>query len=231
MPEQLTLAQILDDTALLSLEHQLKLEEVVGQSAFQVDLTRALLSFPDVGVTCERVQLLGSAAPGPQSWQWGWANQQFAGEGVTALSEQVCRELQASGVVELAAPEVPFEVLGETEPYRAALVAIAATKRMSGRWTHYQCDAGAGTRVAFVIEHPLFVLPPADLARTLRVLTEGVSGGEIRDHRRAVASYARFRELPHVWAADWSQVTMELPAGRLNVAFDEYGRMTRAFTD
>jgi hypothetical protein len=80
-----------------------------------------------------------------------------------------------------------FEVLGETEPYRAALVVIAATKRMSGRWTHYQCDAGAGTRVAFVIEHPLFVLPPADLARTLRVLTEGVSGGEIRDHRPRVA--------------------------------------------
>lgn len=68
MNVQPTLAMLLDDAALFSLEHQLHLTDVAGDHAWSVDLD--VPEFRCTGATprtCS-VHLLGSAAPGLQSW-------------------------------------------------------------------------------------------------------------------------------------------------------------------
>nr|WP_307869134.1 DUF6882 domain-containing protein [Nocardiopsis sp. B62] len=70
-----TFHDLLNDAAILSLEHQLHMETVVGNSNWNVDLAEPRFEFSgESELVCDRLHLLGSAAPGPGSWMWAWAN-------------------------------------------------------------------------------------------------------------------------------------------------------------
>ena len=85
-----TFLELQDDAALLSFEHQLHLAETIGQHAWETDLAAPRFSFTGQHpVTCSRVHLLGSAAPGPKSWLWSWANPFSYREEVLELAQFV----------------------------------------------------------------------------------------------------------------------------------------------
>jgi hypothetical protein len=226
MTAHISLAGLRDDAAFLSLEHQLHLTDVLGEHEWRVNFEVPSFSVTgDHPLTCTAVHLLGSAAPGPRSWLWSWANQSGYAPAATWLAEWLRGFGQEQGIAELTTAELPFAALpgAPDDPGAAAWALVEAAKAASGRWTSYTPDVGGGTRFAFLIEHPDFVLPPPEGLRVMRVLREGLLQG-ITDHRRAVQSYATGRGLEVAWME--GSAALSLPGLSLNIHFDALGRVS-----
>ncbi|WP_271217922.1 DUF6882 domain-containing protein [Streptosporangium carneum] len=229
MPETLTLTNLLDDAAMISIEHQLHLADVVGDHNWNVDLRQQRFTFDkeDHSITCSRFHLLGSAAPGPGSWLWAWANPSGFPDELTALSATLRDFGQRYNIAELASAEVPFDTLpgSPAEPHHAASILIEAAKAVTGQWTSYSGDAGGGTRVAFLVEHPAFRLPPPEPARVMRVIQQALTDMWLTDHRRALHGYAVRRGLGATFNADHTKLALTGPGFEATAAFDELGRV------
>ena len=227
MSGALTLANLFDDAAIFSLEHQLHLEEVLGDHDYEIDLEQPRFAFTgDRPITCTGLHLLGSAAPGPRSWLWGWANPSGYPRPVTAASAAVRDFGRRFGIAELASAEVPFDALpgSPTEPAMVTGMLTDAAKAVTGLWTSYNIHVGGGTRAGFLIEHPSFPLPPPEPSRVLRVISQAIAELPLTDHRRALHAYASHRRL----GADFGPTgaTLTGPDFAAAVRFDALGRVT-----
>lgn len=232
MSANLTLTDILDDAAILSLEHQLHLSEVVGDHSWNVDLQQQRFDFTGSrNLTCTRVHLLGSAAPGPGSWLWAWANPAGYPAELTALSAKVRDFGQQYGLPELASAEVPFDAVPygpadeRFEPARVAALLLDAAKVISGSWVSYHAEVGGGTRAAFLIEHPEFQLPAPAFPRVMRVLQQSVAELPLTDHRRAVHSYVGQRGLGGTFSPDGTKLAVTGPDFTIDIEFDQHNRL------
>ncbi|GAB3702553.1 DUF6882 domain-containing protein [Nocardiopsis oceani] len=229
MQNSLTFQNLLDDAAIFSLEHQLHLETVIGNHNWNVNLAEPRFEFSgDSDLVCERFHLLGSAAPGPQSWMWSWANPSGFPAEVSELAASVRDLGHQHGITELMQPEVPFRALpGSPElPHQVLSQLTDAAKVLSGRWFSYNGEVGGGTRAAFLVEHPAFQLPQATPLGVTGILQQAVSGlTAISDHRRAVYSYARLRGLAPEFSDDGRTIT--LTAFGIEAGFDEHNRLSR----
>jgi len=222
-----TFTELLDDAALLSFEHQLQLGEVLGEHSWQVDLSRPAIEFTGATPrTVERVHLLGSAAPGPGSWLWSWANETEFPPAVVGLGEFVRDFGKRHDIAQLAEPEVPFANLpgAPDDPHPVSGMFLEAAKAVSGVWTSYSCEVEGGTRVAFLVEHPDFVLPAPGPARVTRVLHEATAELELHDPRRALHSYAKRRGLNPALDQNGT-LTMSGPGLTVTVHFGPHGRV------
>lgn len=226
-----TLPDILDDAALLSLEHQLHLEEFLGEHHWNVDLQEPRFEFTgERPLVCERFHLLGSAAPGPQSWMWGWANPSGFPAELTGLGAAVRDFGRDNDIPALAEAEVPFGTLpGSPEEAHLALYPLTeAAKLLTGRWFAYNGEAGGGTRVSFIIEHPDLRLPRPTPMRVMRILQEGVAGLRLSDPKRAVYTYARLRGLsPRFTDADRRTLSLTGTDLGVEVGFDDLNRVVK----
>lgn len=228
MPNTLNLLNVLDDAALFSLEHQLHLEEVLGDHSWHVDMQEQRFEFTGSrALVCTGFHLIGSAALEPRSWLWGWANPSGFPEPLTALSATLHEFGKEHGIDELASAEIPFDALpgSPAEPAAAAGLLLDVAKAMTGHWTSYNGDAGGGTRVAFLIEHPDFQLPPPDPARVMRVIQQALLGLPLTDHRRALHGYAVRRGLGAEFSPDYAQLTLSGPGLEAVVDFDQSSRV------
>jgi Family of unknown function (DUF6882) len=194
----ITFADLKDDAALLSLEHQLRLYDLLGLASWYADLDEARfeLTNDDTTLTCTDVQLLGSAAPGPKSWLWSWANPTGYREDVLLAANEARQFGEQHGITELATAEVPFDALpgSPTDPAVVASYMMEATKAVTGRFTGYQGPVGGGTRAAFLIDHPDFHLQAPEGPRVSRLLQQGLAELSFHDQRRGVHSYAERRD-------------------------------------
>lgn len=226
-----TLPDILDDAALFSLEHQLHLEEFLGEHHWNVDLQEPRFEFTgERPLVCERFHLLGSAAPGPQSWMWGWANPSGFPAELTGLGAAVRDFGRDNDIPALAEAEVPFGTLpGSPEEAHLALYPLTeAAKLLTGRWFAYNGEAGGGTRVSFIIEHPDLRLPRPTPMRVMRILQEGVAGLRLSDPKRAVYTYARLRGLsPRFTDADRRTLSLTGTDLGVEVGFDDLNRVVK----
>lgn len=223
-----------DDAALMSLEHQVHVEEDVltalGEHRWDVDLAAGRFWFTgDRGtLECTAVHLLGSAAPGPRSWLWSWANPSQYTPAVTALAESLRAYGVANDIGLLYSAEVPFDDWpgSPVEPVLVAAAAAEAAKAYSGRWVHYTPAANSGgTRVALLIEHPSFELPPPHPARIMRILKQGLETMTLTNHRRALNSYAYRRGLSAVFEPDGSALFLSAPGFGATLTFGDDGRV------
>ena len=225
----LTLPDLLNDAAILSLEHQLHLETVVGNLNWHVDLAEPKFDFHgETELVCERFHLLGSAAPGPGSWLWAWANPSGFNPETIGLAESVRDLGRKYGIPELAEAEVPFAALpgSPEEPHQVLSLLTDAAKVLTGRWAAYNGPVGGGTRAAFLLEHRSFLLPRATPMHVISVIQQTVAGvPSVTDHRRAVYSYGRLRGLDPEFSADGR--TLTLKAFGIELGFDELNRLTR----
>lgn len=219
-----TFADLKDDAALLSLEHQLHLFDLLGLAAWSTNLDEArfeLTSDDGTTVACTDVQLLGSAAPGPRSWLWSWANPTGYREDVLLAANEARKFGERHGIAELATAEVPFDALpgAPTDPAVVASYMMEATKAVTGRFTGYQGPVGGGTRAAFLIDHPDFRLPEPAGPRISRVLQQGLTELSFDDQRRGLVSYARRRGLEVANDGPVTQITG--PGLTVDVRFTE----------
>jgi hypothetical protein len=100
------------------------------------------------------VGLLGSAAPGPGTWLWGWANPSSYPDAVLASAQRARAYGQEHDIPELAESEVP---LGDS--WDATRAAIAATT-VAGLRAWLPVQAEGGTQVMLGIESELPPAPP-----------------------------------------------------------------------
>lgn len=222
-----TLANLLDDAALFSFEHQLHLADLVGDRPWSVDLRAGRFTFTgDQPIECTAVHLLGSAAPGPQSWLWSWGNPAGYPGTVTGLASSARDFGIRYHISELADVEVPFAALPGTPTVAEGAVNtfMDACKAVSERWTAYNGPVGGGTRAAFLIEHPSFQLPAPAAPRLARVLQQGLTQFPLTDHRRALHAYANHRGLGITWSPDHSRSTVTTTGFTAELTFDELAR-------
>src|SRR6478735_6445211 len=214
MTEPPVLQDLVDDAAFLSHEHQLHLTDLHGDDAWNVDLATGTFVFTaGSGETTEcRVQFLGTSAPGPGSWMWGWHN-------VNGFPDDVLRAAEGTRATGLAEATTAELSLDDELPHRLTL----AAKASSGSYTHYSAPVGGGTRAWLLVEHPSLDLPRPAVPRVVRTLSEGLLSVTVVDHRRAVLAYAAARGLD-VQGEDGA-VRLVLPDGVVTVAFDAAGRI------
>jgi len=210
-----SLQELVDDAVFLSHEHQLHLTDLHGEDAWNADMATGAFLFTDSsgGVVECRLQFLGTAAPGPSSWMWGWHNV----NGFPELVLEAAARAHGTGVPELSTAELPLD---DDLPHRLAL----ATKVLTGSWSHYSAPVGGGTRAWMLVEHPTFGLPAPSVPRVVRTLSEGLLSVTVVDHRRAVAAYAEARGLAPEQGPDGS-VLLSVPDGSVTVRFDDAGRI------
>lgn len=227
-----TFAELQDDAALLSFEHQLHLTDTVGIPPWSADLAVPRFSFGgDTPLTASAVHVLGSAAPGPGTWLWSWANPVGDHPAAIALAEQL-REFGAEhGIPEFTEPEIPFADLpgSPTEPLHVVSLMMEAAKAVTKRWTGYQGPVGRGTRLGMLIEHPSFVLPEPDGLRVSRVLQQGVVDLRFADQRRGFRSYAVNRGLRLLETE--TQMRIEGQTFTVTANFDDRNLMTAMTVD
>lgn len=230
VPNSHTLTTLLDDAAILSLEHQIHLGEVLGEHDWNVDLREPRFEFTGArALTCERFHLLGSAGPGPRSWLWGWANPSGFPGPLTELGAAVRDFGHQHGIAELASPEIPFDALpgAPDNPNLVAGMLTEAAKALTGRWSSYTGDAGGGTRVAFLVEHRVFQLPLPEPTRLMGVLQKALAELSLTDPRRAVYAYASRRGLTTEFSPDGRLLTVGASGFEARVSFDEWNRVDK----
>jgi hypothetical protein len=224
-----TLPDMLDDAALMSFEHQLHLQEFIGEHSWNVDLQEGRFEFSgERPLVCDRFHLLGSAAPGPNSWMWGWANPSGFRQDLTALSAAVRDFGREHDVPELASAEVAFDDLPGAPREVPAVVGqlTDAAKLLTGRWFSYNGEVGGGTRVAFIIEHSELRLPEPEPTRVMRVVQQGLMELRLTDHKRALYTYGRLRGLsPRFTDQERGTLLLSLPGMEATVSFDHLGRV------
>ncbi|MEJ2870135.1 DUF6882 domain-containing protein [Actinomycetospora sp. OC33-EN08] len=179
--------ELLDDHVFACVDRQMAFQEVIGDSgSYQVDLHEGRVRFTtglDLGVG-----LLGSAAPGPRSWLWAWANPTAYSPEVLAVAEQVRAFGEQHGVRELVTAEVPLDDAWDAT--RAGIASVAASD--VDVWL--PVEAGGGTQVMLAVtEHPPLPAPSPEPTRLGPVLNQVITLGVVTDWRRALRAYAAFR--------------------------------------
>lgn len=219
------LAALVADAAFIAHEAQVQLTEQHGTQPWDVDLSAGRFTFGTPGrrdATTYGVQLLGSAAPGPRTWLWSWANPHGYQPGVLRAAEATHRLGEQYSVPELTAGEVPFDVPAAgspDEPGMALGYALSLAARVASRtWFAYSGRVSGGTRVWMLLDGP--VLPAPQALRTAGLFDEVLRSGIVTDHRRAVTSYAALRGVP------WDGEALVLPDGRVAVRFDDQGSVS-----
>ena len=200
---------LVDDAVFLSQESQERTQQLWGALDWGVDLQTQTFRFKGDPETVFRAHLLGSSAPGPNSWLWGWANQAIDDAGVE-LVRRVRDYAATQGIAELITPELP---LTDDLPLRLAL----AAESLTGLRTYFNGAIGGGSRMWLLLEGGGLALEAPSMITTAGIIARGLMATVVNDHRRAVRSYAGHRGLPLV---DEATMTLTLPDGTVRVEFE-----------
>lgn len=214
------LSALVSDAALLSNEAQDHLAGLYGDhDRWDVDLAAGDFSMTGPKDSVHfGVQFVGSAAPGPASWLWSWANPSGASAGVTSAAEAAREWGTAYGIDELTSSEIPFDDYASGDDSGEPGTGLGhdlwlATKLAGGLFFGYTAQVQGGTRVWFLLDGP--VLPEPTVAATLRALTSTLAQVTIEDHARALSSYATLRGIA------WDGSVLHLPDGGIEVRLED----------
>ncbi|MDA0169419.1 hypothetical protein OJ998_10010 [Solirubrobacter taibaiensis] len=193
---------------------------MLGEQRYEVDLVDGRAQLSDG--TQFAVGLLGSAAPGPNTWLWGWANPSDYSDAVLAGAQRVQAYGQEHGIPELAEAEVALEE-GVWDATRAAIAATA----VAGLPAWLPVQAEGGTQVMLGIESEVPPAPPTvEPTRLGPVLSQAMSSWLIADWALALDAYAAHRGAP--LRREGNTLILE-PAGGdhgATIEIDDLGRIT-----
>ncbi len=215
-----TLQDLVNRAVFLSAEMQAAFGRRIADAEWEVDFAAdpPTLRFTGEQPLEVRAHMLGSESQQTSTWHWGWDNINDFPAPVVDLSHAVRRHGAAHELSELTTEEID---LSEELALRLTL----AAKTITGLWAHYPVDAGGGSVVWLLVEHPELTLGQPAIRDLVRSLAQGLTETEVTDHRAALIAYAEQRGFPLV----------ELPAdglrllaadGSADVTFDEQNRIT-----
>lgn len=221
MTESELFSRLVDVGALLSHEHQLHLQERIADHSWKFDMAAGAIVFEGPQPFAARMQVLGSAAPGPRTWLWSWGNQGQVPELLTSTARVLQQYGKQHDVPEFVEPELEYE--GDETWQR---IAVASTMAAREPRTTFPAPAGGGTIVLTTLDAPELVLPEPTVTRTVRVISEALGAIRIASHSAAVARYAVDRGLDFAWNDGAPRIT--LPDGAIDLELDrEHDRITK----
>lgn len=211
------LQPLVDAHAILAAEQQLHLTDVVGERDFAVDLETGRIRFGDE--LTYRAELLGSEAPGPGTWMWGWANPAGFGD-QAATAARALRELgRDRGWAAFTEGEVPLD--GDLTGARLAIAAVGHV----GAPAFYAAPLGGGARAFLLLGGPGLTLPEPETPRLVAALSQVLADGEVDDWPTALGAYAGQRGLTLTRRDDAMLLAAPELDGRVRISFDDLGRV------
>lgn len=206
------------DAVFLAFEMEAKFAELFGGFAWDVDFVAGTFTFHTEPDTVLRSHFLGSAAPGPGTWMWGWHNVNGFPESSVAAAERVRAAFAGSGAAALEQATVPLSP-------QLPLLLTLASKAATGIFASVDVPSNGGTRVYLLLEHESLRLDPPTASRVVSVISDGIRVTDIASHRRAVESYARLRGID-LAATGSDGVELRLADGVISISFDALGRIS-----
>src|ERR1700690_51680 len=211
------LTEYLEHYALISLEKQDKLELLLGDHTYVLDLDSGKIRFND---NLEfPFQLLGTESDNTLIWLWAWADEQT--EEVPVELIQASRELRGWGLQE----GVQEFTLPSVDLHRADghLLSMIASERCKAS-CYFRDVYDGGSAFLLLYDKLIDAQPSFDLPRLSRRFLDLISRYEI-NHRNALLSYLRIRGLS--LEEKGSAIISELDSGeRLSAQFDNAGHLT-----
>jgi hypothetical protein len=177
-----------DRHAILAMEKQFRLYDVVEERSWSVDLDAGTIAFAREKRRLRRseppiemgVALLGTQADG--TWMWGWANPGGFPEPVVAAGRAVSDYGREHGLAPLYEPETAI-----SEDVYVDRIGIIASGAVPLKAT-YMAPADE-TQILFGLDHPELELGPPDIPRLVTVISALLQGGIVRDWPAAFEAY------------------------------------------
>lgn len=211
-----TLAHYLEQFALLSLEKQDKLDFLLSDPAYVLDLEAGKVRFNDDREFS--FQVLGTESDNTLSWLWAWADEQteVVPENLLQASRQLREWGLHMGVQEFTSPAVDLD--------RADGRVLSMISSELCRASCFLRDAyEGGAAFVLVFDKMIDAQPSFDLSRLSRHYLDLISQYDL-DHRNTLLSYLRAKGLSAV-ETTWA-VICDLESGEsLNAVFDNAGHL------
>ena len=205
---------MVEQNAGLSFEKQMLFGEVIGSSAWELDMGKGSIFF---GALEFPIQIIGSLAFNNNSWMWGWANTQSGmPENLLVQSIQLKEIGEKQNVKELT--DGHFNV-DEGFEHKIGMMACGIFKSKS----YYCANYGQGTLVVTIDDSKIPEIDENKLERVLTNFPQLINGIEL-NHKNAFINYLIDRN----FKLKISENTIEgLKNNKVLVAeFDELDRLT-----
>lgn len=208
--------ELLEQYGGIGLDRQRNLYEVIGDNAWNADLTKGEISFG--GHLAFPIQVLGTFSHSSQTWLWAWANTK---SGIPPNLLQQALQLKSHG----EAHEIP---LLKHSDFDAAindlhLIGIIASGMFNAS-AYYLADYGQGIMLVTFNSAIIDKTDSVDVARVSTVFPELISTFEM-NHRTAFENYVKSKG----FSIDKQehQLIAEKNGTKIIAVFDELSRLTK----
>lgn len=209
-----TLTHYLERYALISLEKQDKLAQVIDEHLFQLDLDAGTVSFGDIELP---FQVLGTESYNTQTWLWSWAEEQDEIPEELNNTSQALKDWGArEDIQEFVSPSVD---LGKADGFQLALIASEVCRASC----FYRDAYEGGALFVLLFDKRIDNQPAFDLARLTRHFLDLIERYAF-NHRKMLLAYLEIKGIPALTLGH--RITCKLPTGEtLSAEFDEAGRI------
>ena len=211
-----TLMEHFERSALIALEKQDKLELLLGEHMYEMDLDAGKIRFND---NLEfPFQVLGTESDNTLVWLWAWAEEQT--EEIPEELLQASRQLRDWGMREdLKEFSSPSLDLGKIDGHILSMIAV----EVCGTSCYFRDVYEGGSAFILLSDKRIDHQPSFDLSRLSRRIMDLVSRYDL-NHRNVLNAYLRTKGLSP--AERGSVVSCELDSGEsLYAEFDENNRL------
>ena len=212
------LTKYLEQFALISLEKQDKLDLLLGERTYSLDLDAGKIRFNDN--LDFSFQILGTESDITLSWLWAWADEQT--EEVPVELIQASHEIRSWGMREgLQEFTFPSVDLHKADGHVLSIISSELCKASC----YFRDAYDGGSAFLLLYDKLIDAQPFFDMSRLSRRFLDLISRYEI-NHRNALLSYLRTRRLS--FEEKDSLITCELDSvERLSAEFDSADRLMR----
>lgn len=198
----------------LSFEKQMVFGDLIGSRAWQLDMSKGIISFGDLEFP---IQIIGSLSFSSNSWMWGWANTQSGmPENLLIQSNQLKEIGEQKNIQELNKGHF---IVDQGFEHRIGMVACGLFNTSS----YYCANYGQGTLVVTINDDRVPKIDNDKIEQILTIFPQLISSIEV-DHRNAFLNYLIDRN----FEVNQSKSQIEgLKNRKLIVAdFDDMNRLT-----
>jgi len=200
----------------IAFDKQLDLGEVIGDSSWNVDMTKGEISFGTNLVF--PIQVLGTFSHSSETWLWAWANTKSGlSESVTELAQQLKKYGEENGIDLLRNSE--FDATKD-DLHLIGLIA-SGIFNTSG---YYIADYGQGTMVVTIESDKVDKIRKDNHHRILTVFPQLISQFEM-NHKLALKNY--LTDKGYNISENGTKLTATKNGQTITAEFDELSRLTK----
>lgn len=205
----------LERYALLSLEKQDKLEQLLGEHTYELDLEARTIRFSN-GLDIP-YQVLGTESDNTLTWLWAWAEEQMElPMNLLSSAFKLKNWGERENIREFSLPSVD---LNRADGHAIALISA----QVCNASCFYRDDYEGGAAFLLLFDERIDSQPSFDRARLFQRFSEFIALSEL-NHRNVFVSYLSMKGLCPVEKG--SLITCELETGeRVLAEFDDTGRV------